>query len=97
MLATRRWGEEIRSAADPLVSDVLTEMAVAPLPHDEADGLREYSIGVMHALVRMGLTRQIADLRVRLQRMNAEEDAYEGLFEELMILDGTRRRYSHQD
>jgi len=81
--------EEAVEALHPLI----TELAVAPLPEDRPDALADYVRGVVRRLVEIGCTRQIADLRGRLQRMDAEADpaAYSAVFAELVALEGRRR------
>lgn len=96
-LATRRWHDELHDFADPLVGQTMNEMAVAALAQDREEGLRDYSIGLMHALVRIGLIRQIADLRGHLQRMNPDAEEYQEVFGQLVQLDERRRRYLPAD
>lgn len=97
VLATRRWHDEIRAFADPLVSQTINEMAVAAVEQDREDGLRDYSIGLMHALVRMGITRQIADLRGHLQRMSPSDADYQEAFDRLLQVEAKRRQYLATD
>ena len=77
------------SRSAPLV----TELAVAPLPEDRPESLEGYVKGVVLRLVEIGFTRHIADLRGRLQRMDAEADpaAYQAAFAELVEVEGRRR------
>ena len=55
--------------------------------------------GVVSGLVDLGLTRQVADARGRLQRMDPEKDsdAYQAAFAELVALEGRRRALRQQD
>jgi DNA primase len=66
---------------------------VAPLPEDRPDRLPGYARGLVMALVEMELTRHIADLRGRLQRMDgqADPDGYRALAVELMEHENRRR------
>lgn len=91
-IAARRWIDDIRAAASPLVAEALTEMAVEALPY-EGDDLRGYSLGVMHALVRMGVTRQIAVLRRELRRLEPDHPDYEATFTRMVELDARRRQF----
>lgn len=95
--ATRRWHEEIEAGAGPGISEVVRQLAVAPLPQDEAGSVRDYSIGVMHAMVRMELTRQMASLRRELQRLDSNDDTYTEVFARLMEVDAERRQLSEQN
>lgn len=81
--------EEAAEAVRPLV----TELAVAPLPEDRPEAVADYVRGVVLRLVEVGFTRHIAELRGRLQRMDATEDpaGYQAAFAELVALEGRRR------
>lgn len=85
------WAEEVRENAAGPVAGVLTELAVAPLPEDRPDALGGYAQGVLTALMRMGLTREIADVKGRLQRTDPGDPAYAATFGELMTLENRRR------
>jgi DNA primase len=85
-------GAVLEEAAEP-VRALLTEMSVAPLPEDRPDSLPGYVRGVVMRLVDIGYTRQIADVRGRLQRLDAAVDAGEqrALLGELIELEARRR------
>lgn len=85
-------GAVIEQAAEP-VRALVTELAVAPLPEDRPESLEGYVKGVVLRLVEIGFTRHIADLRGRLQRMDADADpaAYQAAFAELVEVEGRRR------
>ena len=72
---------------------LVTELAVAPLPEDRPEALEGYVKGVVLRLVEIGYTRHIAELRGRLQRMDADADqaAYQAAFAELVQVEGQRR------
>ena len=93
------WLERVREEAAGPVSGLVTELAVTPLPEDRPDALEDYVRGVVSGLVDLGLTRQVADARGRLQRMDPEKDAeaYQAAFAELVALEGTRRALRSQD
>ena len=90
--ATAWVGAVIEEAASP-VQGLVTELAVAPIPEDRASALPEYVRGVVIRLVELGFTRHIAELRGRLQRMDATADpgAYNAAFAELVAVEGRRR------
>ncbi|WP_159620662.1 DNA primase [Ruania rhizosphaerae] len=90
--AAARWAEEVREAAGGPVSMLVTELAVAALPEDRPEALGQYARGVLVALLRMGLTRQIADAKGRLQRMDPADAAYAEAFSELLAVEERRRR-----
>ncbi|MBF0686936.1 MAG: DNA primase [Cellulomonas sp.] len=85
-------GAVIDAAAEP-VRALLTELSVAPLPEDRPDSLPGYVRGVVMRLVDVGLTRRVADVRGRLQRLGADADADEQrtLLGELLELEAQRR------
>ncbi len=93
------WVERVRDEAAGPVAGLVTELAVAPLPEDRPEAIEDYVHGVMDALVDLGLTRQIADARGRLQRMDpvAEADPYAAAFAELVALEGRRRALRRRD
>ena len=92
--ATRAFDESVREAAGEVVGGIVTQLAVAPLPQDRADGLRDYSRGVMAALVRLDLTRRAGERRAALQRMDPDDPGYAEAFQDLMRLEQRRRTYS---
>src|SRR5690625_1218132 len=89
--AAAAWAEQVREGAEGPVATLVTELAVAPLPQDRAEELGGYARGVLVALLRMGMTRQGADVKGRLQRMDPEDPAYGEAFTELVRLEERRR------
>ncbi|TRW46887.1 DNA primase [Georgenia yuyongxinii] len=88
------WAEQVRENAVGPVAGVITELAVTPLPEDRPDALAGYAQGVLVALIRMGLTRQIADVKGRLQRTDPADSAYQQVFADLVALESRRRALS---
>jgi len=88
--ATAWVGRVLEEAAEP-VRPLVGELAVAPLPEDRPDALGDYARGVLRRLLEIGLTRQIADMRGRLQRMPEDAAEYGATFAELVTLEGRRR------
>ena len=88
--ATAWVGRVLEEAAEP-VRPLVTELAVAPLPEDRPDALGDYVRGVVRRLLEIGLTRRIAEVRGRLQRMPEDDAAYGATFAELVGLEGRRR------
>lgn len=93
------WLENVVEAAPPEVGGLLTELAVAPLPQDQQDGLASYAVGMVNRIIGLGLTRSIADVRGRLERMDpgASGDEYNALFSELIKLEERRRSLREED
>lgn len=91
--ASTAWvGAVLEEATEP-VRPLVTELSVAPLPEDREEVLPAYVRGVVMRLVDIGYTRQIADVRGRLQRMGADADPAQSraLLAELLELEGRRR------
>src|SRR5690606_31337456 len=91
--APGRWVERVREEAAEPVRDLVTELAVTPLPEDRPEAVGDYVRGIVRALVDLGLTRRIAEVRGRLQRLDAAADAEasQAAFTELVELENRRR------
>lgn len=87
------WVGAVLEEAGEQLRPLVTELAVAPLPEDRPESLDGYVKGVVRSLVEMGFTRHIAELRGRLQRMDAEADpvGYRAAYAELVEVEGRRR------
>lgn len=90
--ASSKWAEQVREAGEGPVGALITELAVSPLPEDRPEALGGYAKGVLVALLRLGLTRQIADAKGRLQRTDPADESYGATFGELLALEDRRRR-----
>jgi DNA primase len=74
------------------VRDLVTELAVEPLQvKDESDP--RYAESLVARLEEMALTRQIQELKGRLQRLNPVESAtdYNRLFGDLIVLEQRKK------
>jgi DNA primase len=74
------------------VRDLVTELAVeAPQTRDEDDA--RYASALVARLEEMALTRQIQELKSRLQRVNPIDEAadYNRLFGELIVLEQRKK------
>lgn len=87
------WVGAVLDEAAEAVRPLVTELAVAPVPEDRPEAVGDYVRGVVLRLVEMGFTRHIAELRGRLQRMDATADpaGYQAAFAELVAIEGRRR------
>ena len=65
-------------------------MAVSPLPANDEAAQRHYAAGVLTSLIRMALTRTIADVKGELQRTDPATSRYQDLFAELISLETQR-------
>ena len=80
--------------AAPQIAEAIRQLTVAPLAQDDAGSLRDLAVGSMRALVRTELNRQIAQTRIRLQRLAPDDPEYTELFAALMEMDTQRRMYA---
>ncbi|MGZ4589839.1 MAG: DNA primase [Actinomycetes bacterium] len=80
------------AAADDDVRRLARELAVEPIPTDEAAQQR-YATEVLARLEELAVTRTIADVKSRLQRINPVDQTteYNRLFAELISLEAHRR------
>ena len=80
------------AAADDTVRRLVRELAVEPLPSEEA-ALTRYATEVLSRLEELAANRRIAEVKGRLQRMNpVEQNAdYNRLFGELITLEAHSR------
>lgn len=85
------WVGAVLEEAVATLRPLVTELAVAPLPQDRPESLPDYVRGVSHRLLEVGLTRQIADLRGALQRMDPADQGYQDVFARLLSLEARRR------
>jgi DNA primase len=80
------------AAADDDVRRLARELAVEPMPSDEG-AQQQYAVEVLARLEELDVTRTIADVKSRLQRINPVEQTteYNRLFAELISLEAHRR------
>lgn len=85
--------DEVTSQAGPEVAAAISQIAVAPLPQSDPEGMWGYARGIILSLLRLGVTRQIGEIRGRLQRTNPEDEDYVALFTRLIQLEQQKRAY----
>ena len=87
------WVAKVQEAAETdSVRDLVTELAVeAPQTREEDDP--RYASALVARLEEMALTRQIQELKSRLQRLNPIDEAteYNRLFGELIVLEQRKK------
>ncbi len=83
-----RVAEEVGEALAPTVS----RLAVSPIPFDKPRELATYATSVINRIRDLSLTRQIASVRGRMQRIGAGQDGHAEAFAELVALEGERRK-----
>lgn len=93
------WIAAVREAApDDRVRAHVTALAVEPARTDDVEDEGRYALSILARLRELDTTRQITDLKSRLQRVNPVEqvDEYNRLFGELLGLEQARRALREQ-
>ncbi|WP_182173935.1 DNA primase [Flaviflexus equikiangi] len=85
--------DQVCAQAEPEVATAISQIAVAPIPQTDPEGMWNYARGIILSLLRLGVTRQIGEIRGRLQRTNPEDDEYVALFTRLIQLEQQKRAY----
>jgi DNA primase len=88
--ATRAFSSE--EIADPQLKALFTELSVEPI-RAEGEVTERYVASIVARLREVGISRAIADLKSRLQRLNPVEngDEYNASFAQLVALESARR------
>ena len=91
LLANKRWVELVGSNIPPQLQSLVSALVVSPLPQDDPARLNDYARGMWGAMIRGDLSRQIAEMKARLQRCDPQDEQYQQIFSTLMHLENTRR------
>lgn len=83
----------MRESSGPGLEERMTGLMVASLPVAES-GARDYSQGIVRALVRNDLERRAHNLQASLNRTDETSPEYREAFRELMEIEQRRRAYS---
>ncbi|MDP9807039.1 DNA primase [Trueperella bonasi] len=95
--ATSWYVERVLEQADGVVAQAITQLAVEPLPEVSADRQWPYVRGIMMSLIKQGITRQIGEVRGRVQRAAPDSEEQTKLFERLVELENQRRLFDETD
>jgi DNA primase len=92
----RQWAEQLRNAAgDDQLRGFMTQLAVEPLQAPRADGEPDarYASEVLARIEELAVSRQIAQIKSRLQRTNpvTEQAEYARMFGDLIALEQRHR------
>ncbi|MCX8527529.1 MAG: DNA primase [Candidatus Nanopelagicales bacterium] len=93
------WVDAVLEAAhDDEVRGLVRELSVEPMPASAGQDAR-YAVGVIARLLEIDASRQITELKGRMQRADANSSEYQKLFAELMALTDYQRSLtqSHVD
>ncbi|WP_288291456.1 DNA primase [uncultured Varibaculum sp.] len=94
LLANKRWVELVGSNISPQLQSLVSALVVSPLPQDDPARLNDYARGMWGAMIRGDLSRQIAEMKARLQRCDPQDEQYQQIFTELMSLENSRRQFN---
>ena len=93
-VSAHAWIESVMShAGDDSIRTTLSALLVEPINAENGQQIERYVTGVIAKLQELDAIRRIAELKGRLQRLDAEADAVEqeGLFAQLLALEAHRR------
>lgn len=85
------WVARVADEAGEVLAGTVTELAVTPLPHDRPDTMDRYVRSILAKVLDMSLTRDIADLRGRMQRAGEGTPESQEAFERIVQLEKRRR------
>ncbi|WP_029069188.1 DNA primase [Jonesia quinghaiensis] len=98
-LSASEWVAVVLDSAPLPVQPLINELSVAPLPEDRPDAMDSYVHGIVRAFIDMGITRQIGDVKSRLQRMEyaSDPEGYNTVYRLLLDLETQRRQLRGTD
>jgi DNA primase len=85
------WAEAVQEAAPAAVAQLISELAVAPLPVGSDEELGRYAYRLVLKVAEVELTRVIGNLRSRVQRLDANDPQSMETLAELTAADARRR------
>jgi DNA primase len=88
-LSPSAWAEAVAEAAPDSVRQLISELAVLPLPADTDEGLARYAHSLVLRVAEVELTRYIGTLKSRVQRMGSDPEALR-IFVELQAAEKNR-------
>jgi DNA primase len=90
-LSPAAWAEAVAEAAPDGVEQLVSELAVVPLPADTDEALIRYACSVVLRVAEVELTREIGNLRSRVQRLDPGGADFRQAFAELTGAEAHRR------
>ena len=85
------WVARVADEAGETLAASVNELAVTPLPHDRPDTMGRYARSVLAKVLEIAITREIADLRGRMQRAGEGTAEAQAAFESIVALEKRRR------
>lgn len=89
--ASSDWVALVAEQVGPMLAPTVSEIAVTPLPHDKPEDAHRYVRSVLARVLDLSVTRQIAELRGRMQRAGQGTDAASAVFADVIRLEQQRR------
>lgn len=89
--ATTEWVAMVAEQAGPTLAPTVSEIAVTPLPHDKPEEAHRYARSVLARVLDLSITRQIAEIRGRMQRAGQGTEAASEAFADVIRLEQQRR------
>ncbi|ALE91618.1 DNA primase [Arthrobacter alpinus] len=93
LAASSQWLEAVRENVPPVLSSLVSELALSPLPATKEETLNRYCRDILRRLFEMQITRLKQERLGALQRMDpaVDPEGYQMLQRELMELETARR------
>jgi DNA primase len=85
------WVEMIRSSAPTTIIDLITGLAVDPIPADGEDAVTRYAESLVLRVAELEATRRVGVLHSRMQRMDPDHPGILQAMTELTDAEGRRR------
>ena len=85
------WLVQLQADSPEQLVQVISALSAAPLPASTEAEVRNYGSGIMVSLLRMVITRRIADVKGRLQRAPEGSDEARDLFAQVVELESRKR------
>jgi DNA primase len=89
--AAKDWVSRVAEEAGETLAGTVNELAVTPLPHDRPDTMGRYARSVLAKVLEVSVTREIAELRGRMQRAGEGTLEAQAAFESIVALEARRR------
>ncbi|WP_430868937.1 DNA primase [Demequina aurantiaca] len=89
--AVSEWVAMVAEQVGPMLAPTVSEIAVTPLPHDKPEEAFRYVRSVLARVADLSVTRQIAELRGRMQRAGQGTEAASEAFADVIRLEQQRR------
>ncbi|NLI04771.1 MAG: DNA primase, partial [Actinomycetaceae bacterium] len=95
--ASQWYVAQVEDQADEMLRPAIQQLSVEPLPETDEGSPAKYVRGIMLSLIRQGLTRQIADVKSAMSRLDSDAPEQEQLFARLIELENHRRAFEEND